>query len=239
MINIVIPMAGEGSRFVKAGYEKPKPFINIQGKPMIVRVIENLQLPEARFILIGRKSHLEAEREIVSKIESKYNATFIGIDKLTEGTACTILFARSFINNETPLLIANSDQIVDISMSEFVNDCATRELDGSILTFKDLERNRKWSFAKTNDSGLVLEVKEKVPISDIATVGIYLFKRGKDFVDSAIDMFINNDRVNNEFYTCPIYNYMILRSKKLAFIILVNHRCMGLVHQKILLDILE
>ena len=161
MINIVIPMAGEGSRFVKAGYEKPKPFINIQGKPMIVRVIENLQLPEARFILIGRKSHLEAEREIVSKIESKYNATFIGIDKLTEGTACTILFARSFINNETPLLIANSDQIVDISMSEFVNDCATRELDGSILTFKDLERNRKWSFAKTNDSGLVLEVKEK------------------------------------------------------------------------------
>lgn len=216
MINIVIPMAGEGSRFVKAGYEKPKPFINIQGKPMIVRVIENLQLPEARFILIGRKSHLEAEREIVSKIESKYNATFIGIDKLTEGTACTILFARSFINNETPLLIANSDQIVDISMSEFVNDCATRELDGSILTFKDLERNRKWSFAKTNDSGLVLEVKEKVPISDIATVGIYLFKRGKDFVDSAIDMFINNDRVNNEFYTCPIYNYMILRSKKIG-----------------------
>lgn len=209
-------MAGEGSRFVKAGYEKPKPFINIQGKPMIVRVIENLQLPEARFILIGRKSHLEAEREIVSKIESKYNATFIGIDKLTEGTACTILFARSFINNETPLLIANSDQIVDISMSEFVNDCATRELDGSILTFKDLERNRKWSFAKTNDSGLVLEVKEKVPISDIATVGIYLFKRGKDFVDSAIDMFINNDRVNNEFYTCPIYNYMILRSKKIG-----------------------
>src|SRR5471030_1031886 len=114
MINIVIPMAGEGSRFVVAGYQKPKPFIDVDGKPMIVRVMENLQYPGAQFILIARKEHLEKEAELVQEIEKNYNARFIAIDRLTEGTACTVLFALRIINNHTPLLIANSDQIVDI-----------------------------------------------------------------------------------------------------------------------------
>ncbi|MFA5832060.1 MAG: glycosyltransferase family 2 protein [Bacteroidota bacterium] len=227
-MNIVIPMAGEGSRFVKAGYNKPKPFIDVKGKPMIVRVIENLQLPEARFILIGRKSHFEAEKEIVLQIENEYNAIFVGIDKLTEGTACTVLFARSFIDTETPLLIANSDQIVDISMFDFVNDCLKRGLDGSILTFKDPQRNDKWSFAKTDENGLVLEVKEKMPISDIATVGIYFFQEGKYFVGSAIDMIIKNDRVNNEFYTCPVYNYLIAETKKIGVFNILQSQMHGL-----------
>ena len=99
MINIVIPIAGEGSRFVKAGFDKPKPFIDVAGKPMVVRVIENLKYNDARYILIGRREHLEQEREIVKEIEKKYNAVFIPIDVLTEGTACTVLFARKYINN--------------------------------------------------------------------------------------------------------------------------------------------
>ncbi len=209
MINIVIPMAGEGSRFVKAGYEKPKPFIDVAGKPMIERVMENLQCKDARYILIGRKAHLEKERELVKAIKAKYNAIFIGIDQLTEGTACTVLFARQYINSNEPLLIANSDQIVDISVQNFVNDCMERKLDGSILTFTDHELNPKWSFAKINEKKLVIEVQEKKAISEFATVGIYLFSKGKEFVDAAIDMIINNERVNNEFYTCPVYNYAI------------------------------
>lgn len=207
-INIVIPMAGLGSRFANVGYEKPKPFIDVDGKPMIVRVLDNLSYPDANYILIARKEHLEKEKELVVQIEKEYNAKFIGIDKLTEGTVCTVLYARKYINNELPLLIANSDQIVNISIPDFINDCFDRDLDGSILTFKDIELNPKWSFAKLNDD-LVIEVKEKEAISEFATVGIYLFNKGAQFVDSAIDMIIENDRVNNEFYTCPVYNYLI------------------------------
>jgi dTDP-glucose pyrophosphorylase len=216
MINIVIPMAGLGSRFAKAGYEKPKPFIDVAGKPMISRVIENLYYPDAKYILIGRKEHLEQEHELVAQITDKYNATFIGIDQLTEGTACTVLFSRALINNNEPLLIANTDQLVDCSIEDFINDCSKRNLDGSILTFTDLELNPKWSFAKIAEDGLVVEVKEKVVISEYATIGIYLFSRGKDFVDGTIDMIINNDRVNKEFYTCPVYNYLIKDGKQIG-----------------------
>jgi NDP-sugar pyrophosphorylase family protein len=216
MINIVIPMAGLGSRFAKAGFEKPKPFIDVMGKPMISRVLDNLYYPDARYILIGRKEHLEQEEELVAEISSKYNATFIAIDQLTEGTACTVLFSRALINTDEPLLIANSDQLVDCSIEDFINDCVDRKLDGSILTFTDLELNPKWSFAKTNEDGLVEEVQEKVVISEFATIGIYLFMKGKDFVDGTIDMLINNDRVNNEFYTCPVYNYLIKDGKRIG-----------------------
>src|SRR3990170_9151833 len=108
MINIVIPMAGEGSRFVTAGFEKPKPFIDVAGKTMIARVLENLNYPGARYILIARKSHMERETELVQFIEDKYGATFVPIEKLTEGTACTVLHSRKYINDDTPLLIANS-----------------------------------------------------------------------------------------------------------------------------------
>ena len=216
MINIVIPMAGMGSRFAKDGYLKPKPFIDVAGLPMIERVIKNLSMPNANYILIARKEHLEQEKETVEYLKEKYDAIFIAIDKLTEGTACTVLFARALINNDFPLLIANSDQIVDMQIADFIFDCENRKLDGSILCFLDKELNPKWSFAKTNANGMVTEVKEKEVISNNATVGIYLFNKGKDFVNGTLDMIINNDRVNNEFYTCPVYNYCIKENKKIG-----------------------
>jgi UDP-N-acetylglucosamine diphosphorylase / glucose-1-phosphate thymidylyltransferase / UDP-N-acetylgalactosamine diphosphorylase / glucosamine-1-phosphate N-acetyltransferase / galactosamine-1-phosphate N-acetyltransferase len=216
MINIVIPMAGLGSRFSQAGYKKPKPFIDVAGKPMIERVLENLAVPNARYILIARQEHIDAELELVKQIEKQFNAIFIPINKLTEGTACTVLYARKYINNQHPLLIANSDQIVDIIISDFLNDCSNRNLDGSILTFVDLERNPKWSFARLDEHKLVAEVKEKKAISEYATVGIYYYQKGQDFVNAAIDMFIERDHVNNEYYTCPTYNYAINIGKKIG-----------------------
>ncbi|ECT4085461.1 TPA: glycosyltransferase family 2 protein [Campylobacter jejuni] len=214
-MNIVIPMAGLGSRFAKAGFDKPKPFIDVLDKPMIVRVLENLKYKDARYILIARKEHLTKEKKLVDEIKNNFNVEFIPIDKLTEGTACTVLYARKYINNDTPLMIANSDQIVDINIADFINDSFKRGLDGSILTFIDKEKNPKWSFAKLNND-LVVEVKEKEAISEFATVGIYFFNKGKIFVESAIDMIIENDRVNNEFYTCPVYNYAIKSGAKIG-----------------------
>ncbi|ECO3093969.1 glycosyltransferase family 2 protein [Campylobacter jejuni] len=214
-MNIVIPMAGLGSRFAKAGFDKPKPFIDVLDKPMIVRVLENLKYKDVRYILIARKEHLTEEKKLVDEIKNNFNVEFIPIDKLTEGTACTVLYARKYINNDTPLMIANSDQIVDINIADFINDSFKRGLDGSILTFIDKEKNPKWSFAKLNND-LVVEVKEKEAISEFATVGIYFFNKGKIFVESAIDMIIENDRVNNEFYTCPVYNYAIKSGAKIG-----------------------
>ncbi|EAI2852799.1 glycosyltransferase family 2 protein [Campylobacter jejuni] len=214
-MNIVIPMAGLGSRFAKAGFDKPKPFMDVLGKPMIVRVLENLRYKDARYILIARKEHLTKEKKLVDEIKNNFNVEFIPIDKLTEGTACTVLYARKYINNDMPLMIANSDQIVDINIADFINDSFKRGLDGSILTFIDKEKNPKWSFAKLNND-LVVEIKEKEAISEFATVGIYFFNKGKIFIESAIDMIIENDRVNNEFYTCPVYNYAIKSGAKIG-----------------------
>ena len=202
-------MAGEGSRFKTAGYTKPKPFIDVSGKPMIKWVIENLNIPGANFILIARKEHVIAEAELVGELKKEFPITIITVDQLTEGTACTVLFARKYIDNNIPLLIANSDQWVDFSLDAMLKDAHQNNWDGSILTFTDPEMNPKWSFAKTNERKEVIEVKEKVAISDKATVGIYYFNMGSQFVDAAVDMIVHNERVNNEFYTCPVYNWAI------------------------------
>lgn len=216
MINIVIPMAGLGKRFVEAGFPTPKPFIDVLGKPMIQHVLENLLVKEARFTLIARKEHLQKYGAAVRSLKEKFNASFITIDQLTEGTACTVLFAKRIIDNRVPLLVANSDQIVDFDCQRFIDDATERHLDGSILTFEDAELNPKWSFAKINEEGIVTEVREKNPISSHATAGIYYFVKGLDFVDGAVEMIINNDRVNNEFYTCPVYNYLIRAGKRIG-----------------------
>lgn len=227
-MNVVIPMAGLGMRFVKAGFKKPKPFIDVAGSPMIERVLQNLSLKGARYILIAQEEHLDRESELVRQIRINFNVIFTKISKPTEGAACTVLHARPFINSGDPLLIANSDQIVDMSLQDFVTDCLSRRLDGSILTFRDKFKNPKWSFVDSDDKGLVVEVKEKVPISDCATVGIYFFTKGMDFVDAAIDMIIENDRVNDEFYVCPVYNYAIRSKKKIGTYAIKGEQMHGL-----------
>lgn len=208
-INVVIPMAGLGSRFSQAGYTKPKPFIDVDGRTMIETVMSNLAIEGARYILLARKEHLAAESDTVNRLMARGDVEILPIDRATEGTVCTVLHARGQIDNDTPLLIANCDQIVDFSCEAFVADCWKRDLDGSILCFKDKHLDPKWSFAKTDSNGLVTQVAEKSPISDLATVGLYLFRHGSDFVAGAIDMIARNERVNNEFYTCPVYNHVI------------------------------
>ena len=209
VINVVIPMAGAGSRFLDAGYKIPKPFIDVLAQPMISRVMDNLSLKDASFYLIARKEHLIKEYKIVQQLSEQYKVKFIEVDDLTEGTVCTVLFARKFINNDTPLMIANSDQLVDIDISDYVNDCAGRGLDGSIMTFHESSGDKSYSYARTDENGMVKEVKEKEAISEHATVGIYLYSKGADFVNAAVDMIIAKDKTNNEYYTCPTYNYLI------------------------------
>lgn len=216
-------MAGLGSRFAKAGYTKPKPFIEVLGKPMIAHVLENLSMPKARFILLTRTEHYQQEADTIAWIKQNYPVDFVLVDKLTEGSACTVLHAHRYINNDTPLLIANSDQLVDMNIADFLQDSQKRQLDGSVLCFED--DSTKWSYAKLDEQGLISEIREKQVISPHATVGIYYFERGRDFVDNALDMFVRNDRVNNEFYTAPVYNYAIKQGKKFG-IFSIDKTCM-------------
>lgn len=213
-LNLVIPAAGKGSRFANEGWKNPKPFININGKLMIELVIENLDTPKNNKIILLRNEHVKNIGK--NSILNESNLDIISIDKVTEGTACTVLKAREHIDNNSPLLIANSDQIVDFNVNEFIEYLFENDLDGLILVFKDPYKSKKWSFVKLDASGYVTEVAEKIPISDIATVGIYLFRKGSDFCNSALDMIVNNERVNNEFYTCPVYNYMIKSGAKIG-----------------------
>lgn len=226
MINVVIPMAGAGSRFASAGYKKPKPFIDVLGKPMISRVLENLNVPGVKFILLVRTEHYNSESEVITYLKEHYNVQFVLVDDLTEGAACTVLYAHRLIDDDIPLLIANSDQIVDIDIVDYINDSEKRGLDGSVLCFED--KDPKWSYVKLNENGMISFIKEKEVISNYATVGIYYFKKGSYFVDNAIDMFVRNDRVNNEFYVAPVYNYAIKQGGRFGIYLIEKNKMHGI-----------
>lgn len=210
-LNVVIPMAGLGSRFSAQGYTFPKPLIEVRNKPMIQVVVENLNI-EANYIYIVQEEHYQKYnlKQLLNLITP--GCQIIQINGVTEGAAVTVMKAIEYINNDNPLIIANSDQFVEWDSNETMYSLYESGVDGGILTFKST--HPKWSFAELNDDGFVKRVAEKNPISDNATVGIYYWKRGRDFVDAATKMFEYNDRFNGEFYVCPVFNYAIVDGKK-------------------------
>ncbi|MCA8972396.1 MAG: glycosyltransferase family 2 protein [Planctomycetes bacterium] len=215
-LQIVVPMAGLGSRFADRGYEKIKPFIDVAGRPMIARVCENLRVDGAKFVFIAREEH---RQEIECELEPCLDGTafeVVYIERVTEGAACTVLCARKALDLAAPMMIANSDQIVDLDMDTFVADAEERRLDGSILTFPCPDRSTKWSYVRVDVNGLVDLVREKEPISDRATVGIYWFARASTFFDGALDMVARNERVNGEFYVCPVYQEAIRGEQRIG-----------------------
>jgi HAD superfamily hydrolase (TIGR01509 family) len=205
-LNVLIPMAGAGSRFTQAGYTFPKPLIDVNGKPMIQVVVDNLGL-DANYIFVVQKEHREKYNLDTMLNLIVPNCKIIDIDTITEGAACTALLAKEYINNSSPLFFANSDQFVEWDQVEFMYNMQETNSDGGIVTFK--ATHPKWSFAKLNDTGIVTEVAEKNPISDNATVGYYYWKHGSDFVKYAEQMIKRDIRVNNEFYVCPVFNQAI------------------------------
>jgi HAD superfamily hydrolase (TIGR01509 family) len=210
-LNVLIPMAGAGSRFSKAGYTFPKPLIQVNGKPMIQVAIENLAI-DANYIFVVLKEHIKKYNldSLLNLIAP--NCTIVECDELTEGAACTALLAKEYIDNDNPLFFANSDQYVEWNSVEFMYLMQETKVDGGILTFKDT--HPKSSFAKVDKNNNVIEVAEKNPISDNATVGFYYWKHGSDFVKYAEQMISKNIRANGEFYICPVYNEAILNNKK-------------------------
>ena len=211
-MNVLIPMAGAGSRFQQAGYTFPKPLIDVQGKPMIQVVVDNLNI-EATYIYVVQKEHrakynLDTLLNLITP-----NCKIVEVDGITEGAACTTLLAKEYIDNDSPLVMANSDQFVEWDSNEFMYKMIEQKVDGGILTFT--ATHPKWSFAKVDEYGYVTEVAEKNPISDIATVGVYYWAKGSDYVKYAEQMISKDIRTNGEFYTCPTFNEAIGDGKKI------------------------
>lgn len=211
-MNVLIPMAGAGSRFQQAGYTFPKPLIDVNGKPMIQVVVDNLNI-NANFIYVVQKEHkIKYNLESLLKLITP-NCDIVEIDGITEGAACTTLLAKEFINNNEPLLMANSDQFIEWDSNEFMYKMIEQRVDGGIITFKSI--HPKWSFAKVDEYGYVKEVAEKNPISDNATVGVYYWAKGSDYVKYAEQMIKKNIRTNNEFYVCPVFNEAVEDGKRI------------------------
>ena len=211
-LTVLIPMAGAGSRFQQAGYTFPKPLIDVKGKPMIQLVVENLNI-KANYVYVVQKEHREKYNLDTLLNLITPDCKIVEVDGITEGAACTALLAKEYINKDTPLFFANSDQFVEWDSNEFLYKMNETNADGGIVSFR--ATHPKWSFAKVDDKGLVTEVAEKNPISDIATVGYYYWKKGSDFVKYAEDMIEKDIRVNNEFYVCPVFNQAIEDCKEI------------------------
>ena len=211
-MKIVVPMAGAGSRFETAGYTFPKPLIEVRGEPMIAKVVKNLNL-QGQYIFLVQKTHYEKYnlQSLLTLIAP--NCKIVQIDGLTEGAACTVLRAKAHINNNEPLIIANSDQYIKWNSLETISSFNAKDNDGGILSFTSV--HPKHSFARVDSDGYVIEVSEKNPISNNATVGIYHWSKGSDFVRYAEQMISKNIRTNNEFYICPVYNEAIRDGKKI------------------------
>lgn len=208
-INVLIPMAGLGSRFSKKGYSLPKPLIRVFDKPMIQVVVESLGI-DANYIFIVQKKHrAEYDLDVVLR-GIAHNSKIVEVDGLTDGAARTTLAAKDLINNDSPLLIANSDQVITWDSSVFASLLASWDVI-ALFTAHDA----KWSYSKIED-GFITEVAEKKVISDNANVGIYGWHKGSDYVKYAEQMIKKNIKTNNEFYIAPVYNEAIADGKRVV-----------------------
>jgi len=202
-------MAGRGSRFSSAGFTVPKPLIPVGGKPMIQWIIENVRpAREHQFTFICLEEHLARYPDVPKTLQSLCpGCNIVTVGEVTEGAACTVLLAKEFIDNEDELMIANADQIVELDINAYLAEMDLQRADGLIMTFE--ADHPKWSYCRMNGEGTVTEVVEKRVVSNEATVGIYNFRRGADYVRAAERMISENLRVNNEFYVAPTYNQLI------------------------------
>jgi capsule biosynthesis phosphatase len=228
MVNILIPMAGHGSRFKKAGYTEPKPMIDVLGEPMIEWALKSFdfldKLKKYRliFIILGEHDVDGSLTAWLKKIRLGAETHVISLSQVTRGQAETCLAARAIIDNHNKLFIFNCDTY---STSDIWNIIIADDPDGILACFKATDP--RYSFARLGEHGHVVETAEKKPISDYATNGMYYFKRGVDFIRAADRMINENLLHNNEFYVAPLYNELIKSGKKVRIATADKNHVMG------------
>lgn len=218
-MNIIIPMAGLGSRFFSEQYKMPKPLIDIRGKPMIQRAIETLDLDGNYFCLLRQTEYVDRIVDVIKSIVPSVKIKIIS--HLTEGPACSAMLFQENLNDNDELVIANCDQIMSWNSEMFLHN--VRMYDGAVVTYhSSTEKN---SFAKLNTKGYVTEIREKEVISNVSLNGIHYWKKSSMFFSSAKEMIESNDRAENgEFYIGPTYNYMIKNNYKVGIYHIPNEQ---------------
>lgn len=224
-MQIIIPMAGAGSRFSQAGYQLPKPLIDVAGEPMISRVIDNLGTNHQYWFIVQKTVWAEHSGALIKAAQKCAMHTFLLTDGLTQGAAETCLLAERMWDPEEPLIIANSDQVQDWDSDHFYDWFLRTPSDGSIITF--YSNSIKNSYVKIDNMGWVVEAREKEVISNLATTGVYVWRKAKYFRKAAHDMISRNIRVNNEFYVAPTYNFNLAMGHKINTYHINNHWPIG------------
>jgi len=225
MLNVLIPMAGNSIFFENSSYIYPKPLLEVKGKPMIQRVIDNLNTldEEINYIFaVNAQDCRQFHIDNVLKLLTNESVEIIRVDNDTAGIACTALLAIESINNDDSLIIANADQCFDVALGSYVNDFRKRDLDAATICFDSV--HPRWSFALINNAGEIVETSEKKPISNNAIAGFFYFKEGKQFVDAAMKSIFKDASVNGSYYIAPVINEMVLDGKKLGISTVANDK---------------
>lgn len=208
-INIIIPMAGRGQRFIEAGYTLPKPLLKIGDESIIKNIIDIMRPKKvkAQFIFIIRQDHCDEHQLDKRLLEIEPNAKIIKINEITQGSICTVLLAKEHFNDHHPIIIKDCDQIINWDPDHFLEFVERNKADGAIVNIHTDKPN--YSFSRVNSNGRIIETAEKSVISNHGSAGIYFFSKGSDLIKYAERMIEKNIRVNNEFYTAPVYNQFI------------------------------
>jgi dTDP-glucose pyrophosphorylase len=216
-MNILVLAAGGSEAFHQAGYSFPKNLVEIENRPLLQRVLENL----APLRKLGAKFHIVLRREeclkyhtdqVVRLLDSE--AKVVLSPSKTSGAACTALLAAAHIDNEEPLLLANGDQLLLHDHVALMEQFLSMKWDGGIPVFDDV--HPRYSYVKLGDDNLVVEAAEKRPISRHASAGRYFFRNGSTFVRCAKKMILKDAQVEGNFYVCPVYNELVLAGGKIG-----------------------
>tara|TARA_B100002019_G_scaffold4264_1_gene3554 strand:+ start:7319 stop:8050 length:732 start_codon:yes stop_codon:yes gene_type:complete len=220
-MNIVIPMAGEGTRFPKDSYKVPKPLININGISMIKCAVDSLNLVGKYHFVIRKDSYYD---QVCTTLHSMLpSAKIISVDETTQGPASSCLLFKEDINTEEELVICNCDQIMKWDSDLFLNSARYYKYDGLVVTYTT--NTPKNSYARVDQNGFVREIKEKEVISNVSLNGIHYWRKGNYFVQSAESMIYYSDTApNGEFYVGPTYNYMIKSGLKVGIHHIPNYQ---------------
>ena len=213
-MNILIPMAGAGSRFYKNGIKTPKPLIKVNDKTLIEHSVGSLGI-DGKYIFITRKYEDPKDNEDLTTLLKQLDpdCVEIQIDKVTSGCSETCLYAKDYIDNDDELIITNCDQLMNWDANTFTEMVSSPDADGAVVLFRS--KDPKNSFAEISGDHIV-NIVEKNPISDNALVGIHYWKKGSDFVESSENL-LRHFRISGlpECYISETYNYLIERQKKI------------------------
>lgn len=223
MINILIPLAGKNQYFSETEYPFPKPLIEFNGKTMIEHIIDNFSSiqKEKQFIFIVnsedcKKYHLDNVLNILTNNTCK----IIKLENETKGAACSAMMAVEYIDNDTPLIISNADQLFDMCLDEVIKSFGNS--DSGVITFESI--HPRWSYVRLDNEDRVTETAEKRPISKSAIAGFYYFRIGSDFINASSKMIKKGASINGLYYIAPTLNEMVLENKTINIFQIENSK---------------